>query len=277
MAIIVAWAVSGILAVAFACGLPDPWRTDDKGICYSRKKINIYNGVMNILTDLAICVLPVAMMWNVQTSITRKAQVCALFGSRILVPVIIIPALATSGGYFDNLLTDPTWYAVVPTVFSQISLNLSVLTACIPGLKSVLDNLLSGTANARVDGPYNLTASGDKNTPLTATPTFASRSGSGSGTRTRGFASKVAQKFRPSDTQHTLSIRGGGNETEMTRQKSNSSPGRTESTRKLTDGFILRTDHYEVTSVQRNNSTSQPDYGSRTSGDDDEIAHSHSR
>ena len=278
MGVITAWAVSGLFAVAFACGLPDPWRTDNKGICYSREKINIYNGIMNILTDIAICVLPVVMMWNVQTSFMRKCQVCALFGTRILVPALTIPALATGGKYFDNVLTDPTWYAVTPTVLAQISLNLSVLTACIPGLKSILDNLLSGTANARVDGGYNLTTSGDKKSPFIITPTLGTNgSGTGSASRSKGLASRVAQRFRPDVTQGSILVSGGMKEHEMSRQKSNTSPGRSESTRNLTAGMIIRTDHYEVSSVQRN-SVSHPDFASRTSGDDiDDTAQPHSR
>lgn len=114
------------------------------------------------------------MMWNVHTTTIRKIQVCALFGSRIAVPAVTIPTLASSAIYFDHIYTDPTWHVVVTTILVQISVNMSVLTACIPGLKSVLDNLLSGTANARVRGAYNLTSSGDKNTRLEITPWTAS-------------------------------------------------------------------------------------------------------
>ncbi len=57
---------------------------------------------MIILTDIALCILPVAMMWEVQTSIRRKIIVMALFGTRLIVPIITIPELVYARYMFNN-------------------------------------------------------------------------------------------------------------------------------------------------------------------------------
>jgi hypothetical protein len=254
MAVIGTWAISGFFAVAFQCDLPSPWQASDHA-CTSIRGIYIYNGVMNILTDLVICVLPVAMMWNVHTNTAKKVQVCALFGARILVPAVTIPALTTSNNYFSHIYTDPTWYGVVPAILAQISLNLSVLTACIPGLKSILDNLLSGTANARVRGSYNLTDSGDRKTRLNVTPWNASVGSKQSGSRlkpeSKTNASNSGHRSLNDNSHHRFSISGGNPDAIMSGARHNGSTDTNESSRHLNDGFILRTDHYDVSSIKQ--------------------------
>lgn len=246
MGIIIAWALSGIFGISFACHLPYPWRETLDSICTSRRSIQLYDGIMNVLTDVAISILPIVMMWHVRTTMRRKVQVCALFGSRMLVPCLTIPALATSSAFYDHILNDPTYYVVVPALFYQVSLNLSVLTACIPGLKSVLENLVSGLAQARVQNDYDLTRSGDKKASFVLTP----RHGSSSQSRNQsGSRSRAAQRFGLGGSRHSTSVTGGSQVPR--RSKSDADKSLTDSTRNLTEGVIVRTDQYEVSSMQR--------------------------
>lgn len=82
--IIVGWTISGVMATIFECPMPEPWLATSPEQCPRIGKIYVYNGVMNILTDIALCVLPVFMMWDVQTTWERKTIVMALFGTRIV-------------------------------------------------------------------------------------------------------------------------------------------------------------------------------------------------
>lgn len=268
MALIGAWAISGIFATAFQCSLPSPWRITPTNSCISIRAISIYNDTLNILTDLVIYILPITMIWNVHTNTSRKLQVCALFGSRILVPAITIPALVTSTTHFTHLYTDPTWHIVLPTILTQISLNLSVLTACIPGLKSILDNLLSRTANARVRSAYNLTSSSDKKARLTVTPWNAS-AGSNSKHSADSTNMKVTSKSRTNASNsasgsRSLHNKSGSNYTFLTSggvglgdaaavmsgARQNRSMDESESQKRLSEGVIYCTDGYEVSSIQ---------------------------
>ncbi|KAG7048381.1 integral membrane protein [Colletotrichum scovillei] len=81
---IVSWGISGIMTTTFQCSLPQPWLATAGEKCPGREGIFLYNGVMDILTDVCLCLLPVAMMWKVQTTLKRKAMVVALFTTRII-------------------------------------------------------------------------------------------------------------------------------------------------------------------------------------------------
>ncbi|KAF5642509.1 uncharacterized protein FTJAE_3666 [Fusarium tjaetaba] len=158
--VVIAWAISGVFATAFQCPMPEPWLAENNAQCPNQGPVFLYNGIMIILTDVALCILPVAMMWEVQTSIRRKIIVMALFGTRLIVPIITIPELVHAEYMFDNS-DDVTWQAVSMMIWGQIALGLSVITVCIPSLKGVIDSLLGSTAVAAINTPYELKDSGN--------------------------------------------------------------------------------------------------------------------
>ncbi|KAF5985464.1 hypothetical protein FBULB1_2893 [Fusarium bulbicola] len=158
--VVIAWAISGVFATAFQCPMPEPWLAENAAQCPNQGPIFLYNGTMIILTDIALCILPVAMMWEVQTSIRRKMIVMALFGTRLIVPIITIPELVHARYMFNNS-EDVTWQAVSMMIWGQIALGLSVITVCIPSLKGVIDSLLGSTAVAALNTPYELKDSGN--------------------------------------------------------------------------------------------------------------------
>jgi hypothetical protein len=237
--------VTGFFAVIFQCPLPSPWLAVSHESCPSRGPIFVYNGVMDILTDLALCALPVAMMWQVQTTIKRKVIVMALFGTRIIVPIVTIPSLTNARYLFDDY-TDATWGAVPSTIWFQISLGLSVLTACIPSLKGIIDSLLGGTAAAAIGAPYELRDSGNKKSGLEITAVGGQggsnqASGQTSGLRNLQISGKgKSVNHSMWSTDREIEAKYGGK----------SSPGGSgsgsESVRKLTEGVIVVRDEFEV-------------------------------
>ncbi|KAF5551300.1 hypothetical protein FMEXI_3418 [Fusarium mexicanum] len=171
--VVIAWAISGVFATAFQCLMPEPWLAENAAQCPNQGPIFLYNGIMIVLTDIALCILPVAMMWEVQTSMRRKIIVMALFGTRLIVPIITIPELVHARYMFNNS-DDVTWQAVSMMIWGQIALGLSVITVCIPSLKGVIDSLLGSTAVAAINTPYELKDSG-KGTGLEMTALSDSR------------------------------------------------------------------------------------------------------
>lgn len=71
------------------------------------------------------------------------------------VAITMIPCIATAFDFLHDY-SDITWSAVWPTIWMQISVGLSILTACIPGLKSILNSWLGHVASAPMDLPYEL-------------------------------------------------------------------------------------------------------------------------
>jgi hypothetical protein len=239
--VVIAWAISGVLTTAFQCSLPQPWLAESRQQCPNQGPIFIYNRIMIISTDLALCILPVAMMWGVQTSIRRKTIVMALFGTRLIIPIITIPEI-THALYMFGDSDDVTWQAVSTMIWGQIALGLSVLTVCIPSLKGVIDSLLGSTAVAALNAPYDLKDSGD-GTGLEMTAISESRTrqtskqGSGLGSALRK-GSRARHSEQPTWRRDCT--------TEMRTEIASGS----DSVRNLTEGVMVSTD-FEVSYDER--------------------------
>lgn len=74
-------------------------------------------------------------------------------------PFLVLPSITTAEGFMQDH-TDRTWKAVTPTIWLQISLNMSLFTACIPSLRGVIDSILVSTTAGAIQAPYRLTRTG---------------------------------------------------------------------------------------------------------------------
>ena len=68
----------------------------------------------------------------------------------------MLPSLTTAEGFLQDY-TDRTWKTVTPTIWLQISLNMSLFTACIPSLRGVIESILVSTTAGAIQAPYHLT------------------------------------------------------------------------------------------------------------------------
>ena len=68
------------------------------------------------------------------------------------VAVIIILQTAYLGEYLDS--SDTTWTLVEPAILGQIAQSLSILTACVPSLKGVIEIFWSGASQFTVPTQY---------------------------------------------------------------------------------------------------------------------------
>ena len=60
------------------------------------------------------------------------------------VPALLIPSTAYYGS--GSSLNNETWFLVEPLLLGQMALNTSILTACIPSLKGIIDMFWSGAS-----------------------------------------------------------------------------------------------------------------------------------
>lgn len=82
--LILASFISGFLSTAFQCPLPKPWNAANPSQCPSIAPIYLYGGIMSIITDVQLCVLAIAMVWDIKMDLKNRFVVIALFCSRIL-------------------------------------------------------------------------------------------------------------------------------------------------------------------------------------------------
>ncbi|KAI1101870.1 hypothetical protein F4804DRAFT_314727 [Jackrogersella minutella] len=135
------WLVSGIFSSLFQCSIPTPWDYIN-GTCINRRAWWTYIGVLNVVTELGIIVLYLLIIWNLQTSLSRKVIVLSIFLTRILVIAgSIVQLVVFWNALPDSNVTQSMW---LPVILNQAVLCASILTACLPYLKPFIESLQSG-------------------------------------------------------------------------------------------------------------------------------------
>ena len=108
-----------------------------------------------MITDIALVLIPIPMMWKIQIAVGKKGLVLGLFATRIVfvrillsypfltacrVPAITIVQLVYLSDQYLHL-DDQTWWNATPWIVTQVVMNTSIITACIPSLRRVVTEL----------------------------------------------------------------------------------------------------------------------------------------
>ncbi|KAJ5637627.1 hypothetical protein N7490_007506 [Penicillium lividum] len=130
--VITAWAIASILALAFRCSLPTPWEWNLPGQCINQAALFRAIGAFNIMTDVALVVLPCVLLRNVQLSRWKRFRIMALIASKFAVCAVT----GVEIHYTLNLLASPDhlWASTNSTVWDQVMMNLSIITTALPSL-----------------------------------------------------------------------------------------------------------------------------------------------
>lgn len=228
--------VSVTFATAFQCPLPRPWSAVSRSVCPDVVSIYLYGGIMSIITDIQLCALAAAMVWDMKMDLKNRYIVIVLFSSRVLCPVTMIPALLHQDHLFQS--NDFTWLAVDPTIWLQVSYNLSVITACIPSMKNIFDSF-TGNFSAAIDVPYNLSTFAGKSGSRATSRTLGKTTG---GTRSTAMDDYVL-KLTPALPSRTSCYTSDGFHSGT---RTRDDDGQSESVRKLTDGVVLVTEEVDI-------------------------------
>lgn len=130
MVVIGLWAVASMVALAFQCDLPHPWKFT--GHCIDRAALYQGIGIFNILTDISLVVLPCTLLRTVQLSKWKRSRMMGLLATRLVV------CIATGFQmYYATIFahsSDPTWTNIEFSIWDVAMMNLSIITAAIPSL-----------------------------------------------------------------------------------------------------------------------------------------------
>lgn len=143
---IAVWAFSSEFAVAFQCKIPRTWDSlGDAANCYDSSSFWRATGIINILTDLALVLFPVHVIVTLQMERSKKIGIIALFAARSL----DIVATAVQLGYTDDFQSsDPTLDLWKWTLMTQVIQCITIITSCVPYLRSLLEHVPSGMYSA---------------------------------------------------------------------------------------------------------------------------------
>jgi len=141
MVVVMAWTIPSWFALAFRCGIPNPWDSKS-GHCMDIFAFWAAIAPVDILTEIVIVSLPALMMRPAQVAISKKMVVIVAFIFRIfvIIPTIVrLPFLHTA--YQSS---DYNFASVDSVIITQCVMSLSVISACVPCLKPFLDGFDSG-------------------------------------------------------------------------------------------------------------------------------------
>ncbi|CAI6331694.1 unnamed protein product [Periconia digitata] len=129
---ILAWTVASLVAIAFQCGLPQPWEMFSLH-CYDLGSFWVVFCIIDMTTDVSLVMLSVNLVYYLKVKSSRKVAVVACFAPRILV----IGASLTRLVYLYPITphTNPSFNLWLPVICTQVQVSLSIVTACIPYMR----------------------------------------------------------------------------------------------------------------------------------------------
>ena len=82
---LVAWCIVMDLVILFGCKpIQKGWDPSIPGHCLNRQGDFIGAAIPNILTDFILLILPMPMLWHLQTSVYRKISLVGIFAAGYL-------------------------------------------------------------------------------------------------------------------------------------------------------------------------------------------------
>ncbi|GFN14743.1 uncharacterized protein AtWU_04543 [Aspergillus tubingensis] len=133
------WTVFAVFATALQCR---PHWEYLPSQCAGQGAINYPIIIINILTDLALVVIPLIMIWSVQMTLQKRLQIIASFATRLVVVAVSITELVYLPTYLHS--SDPTWTIVDVDICNELIMYLSIIAACMPSVYRILSNLKTG-------------------------------------------------------------------------------------------------------------------------------------
>ncbi|KAL1585241.1 hypothetical protein WHR41_05809 [Cladosporium halotolerans] len=203
------WTAASLFALALQCNISAPWLLVDQRCTSMRLRWAVISA-LDVVTELAIVALACRLVWNLQMPRGRKITVVEAFACRL---ALIIPIAFQFANYdAAGLTTDPTFREALFVVWTQVEMHFSLISATIPVLRPVINNLNtsysslgpagSSTAYTGSNDIYKMTTlkplqrnalkgqSGNQiqETNLVTANSFASASATGNHTKTEAIA-----------------------------------------------------------------------------------------
>lgn len=132
---VIAWCPAVLLVNIFQCNpIKFYWNKSIKGgTCIDILAYWRYSSVPIILSDIAILVIPLPMIWRLQMTTRRKLAVSGVFLTGSL---SLIGSLVRIGMFFmKRPLMDSTWNSAILQMWKMVEVEAVLIAACLPLLK----------------------------------------------------------------------------------------------------------------------------------------------
>ncbi|KAJ5834323.1 hypothetical protein N7447_000349 [Penicillium robsamsonii] len=157
--IVVAWSIFAVLSIAFQCELPHVWLYSPER-CVGEGVLFYPIGVINILTEIIIVVLPFIMMQHVQMVKNKRVKILCSFTvrlsslSRHSIVGLGIAHLALLPSFVHS--TDVSWEIAIWEIVGQAMMLTAIIVACVPTLYHIFAGLHSGLTTTQIPDALEL-------------------------------------------------------------------------------------------------------------------------
>ncbi|RWA11500.1 hypothetical protein EKO27_g3596 [Xylaria grammica] len=141
----IAWVLTGAFSIAFQCPSPKPWDVLDDG-CIDIRSVRTYIAIVNILTDVALLIIPTIIIRSVQLTWRKRLTLLSGFWCRVgVIGATVAQLIYIRRLVFDERYLGNVWQVIV---CDEVVYTTSIIVTCIPFLKPFLLSLESGFLRA---------------------------------------------------------------------------------------------------------------------------------
>lgn len=152
--LVAAWAFAALWATAFQCSLPKPYLFTSSPIgvgpsaaphaqCFNQVAFWDAVGAFDIFTDVAIMVLPILVVRDLQLNLQKKINVVFAFSFRLIAVGMCIFRLVTIPKMLKRG-TDVTLNAWIPVIATMLEVFFSIFATCVPHLRPFMESIQAG-------------------------------------------------------------------------------------------------------------------------------------
>ncbi|KAJ5101296.1 hypothetical protein NUU61_003518 [Penicillium alfredii] len=168
--IILTAVVSGIMCLNMCQPFEFNWdQSIPGGHCLDKQAFFTWASLPNILTDLVMLVLPVPVVWNLNTSMKVKLGLIFTFATGILglVTSIMRFVIFTRG----NAVTDGSWSSTDLMSWSVAEPDIYLISACLPTLRPLLNRIFGRDGSTNQSSRYANGYGGGAGSAVNSKPT----------------------------------------------------------------------------------------------------------
>ncbi|KAI5272529.1 hypothetical protein E4T47_04206 [Aureobasidium subglaciale] len=143
VAFTVAYSVGGVFASLFQCRpMESAWSlTTSPDYCISTEKFYTANAALNVVSDIMILILPVPIVWGLNTDIRKKVILTGLFSMGSVSCLVSILRMRSIIVLYKDGFEDLTWGLVEVVVWSQAELTAAMICTCTPCLRPLFEKI----------------------------------------------------------------------------------------------------------------------------------------
>ena len=142
---ILLWTVGTILGIAFQCSLPSPYLYTSSTECISQTSFWYTTGAIDILTDIALMVLPGMVIAKLQLPLQKKLTICFAFVFRLAsIACAAFRMTEVRLAFHRSQHYDPTFNNWLFTLATELEIFCAILATAIPHLRPFMESIQDG-------------------------------------------------------------------------------------------------------------------------------------